>query len=271
MPKILIAEDDPQVAELMRLYFERSAPAIELMVVDGGQACLNALAMDEYDLLLLDLRMPDIDGLAVLGYLSLEDDPTPVVVVTSHGDAERTVSAIRAGAVDCVNKKSPQFLDVVAIAQRVMKEFPRELRMTRAAEKAQLTVLVADADASAIGALIELAQERAPWLRIIGESTFPAFERRLVFDDRPDALIVGELKGLDDPTDALRLCRSLALGVPLIAVMHSPRPETAVAAFHLGAYDCVLKKPGYMEELFRSLTQVLRQKNRVRVFEGTFG
>lgn len=271
MPKILIAEDDPQVAELLRLYFERAAPDIELTLVDGGRACLGALAADEYDLLLLDLRMPDIDGLAVLGYLSTEDDPTPVVVVTSHGDAERTVSAIRAGAVDCVNKKSPQFLDVVAIAQRVMKEFPRELRMPRLLERSQLTVLIAEADASVIGALVEVAAERAPWIRIVGESTLPGFEKRLMFEARPDALVVGELKGLDDPTDSLRLCRSLALGVPLISVMHAPRPESAVAAFHLGAYDCVIEKPGYVEELFRSLTQVLRQKNRVRVFEGTFG
>ena len=108
MTRVLYAEDDPQVADIVRLYF-LPHPTTELTVVPGGRACLSELLVGNYDLVLLDLAMPDLDGLSVLAELSARSDPTPVIMVSGQGQAELAVRALRAGAADCIDKNSPNY------------------------------------------------------------------------------------------------------------------------------------------------------------------
>ncbi len=70
------------------------------------------------DVLLPDLVLPDIDGLKILGELASRGDTTPVVMVSGQGQTELAVKALRAGAVDCVHKATPQFLRMPDIAKR---------------------------------------------------------------------------------------------------------------------------------------------------------
>jgi DNA-binding NtrC family response regulator len=75
--------------------------------VDGGEAALDRLgAADQppVDLLVLDLVMPDLDGMGVLGRLRERKIGVPVIVQTAHGSIEAVISAMRAGAVDFVVK-----------------------------------------------------------------------------------------------------------------------------------------------------------------------
>ena len=75
--------------------------------VDGGEAALarlTAVAQPTVDLLILDLVMPDLDGMGVLGRMREQRLTTPVIVQTAHGSIEVVVSAMRAGAADFVVK-----------------------------------------------------------------------------------------------------------------------------------------------------------------------
>ena len=62
--RVLYAEDSAQDADLTRVHFSREAPDFDLEVVNNGQSCLDRIAGDTWDLVLLDNRLPDIDGLA---------------------------------------------------------------------------------------------------------------------------------------------------------------------------------------------------------------
>ena len=103
----------------MRSYFSHFGPDIDLSIVPNGHECLTQMAKGGYDVLLLDLVLPDINGLQILGELAKRADPTPVVMASGLGQTDLAVRALRAGAVDCVDKTSPQFHQIVDIVKRV--------------------------------------------------------------------------------------------------------------------------------------------------------
>ena len=102
---VLIADDDPVQRRLLEAMVRRFGYDAE--VVDGGEAAISRIeAPDQSPVgcLILDLVMPDLDGMGVLGRLRERKILTPVVVQTAHGSIETVVSAMRAGAVDFVVK-----------------------------------------------------------------------------------------------------------------------------------------------------------------------
>jgi DNA-binding NtrC family response regulator len=103
--RILIVDDDPVHRRLMENMVARCG--YEAATADGGEAGVAALAGPDggrYDAVILDLVMPDLDGLGVLGRLREAGLALPVIVQTAHGGIDNVVSAMRAGAVDFVVK-----------------------------------------------------------------------------------------------------------------------------------------------------------------------
>ncbi len=104
-PLVLIADDDPVQRRLLDAMVRRFGYDVE--TVDGGEAALARLeAADKpaVGILILDLVMPDLDGMGVLGRMRERGIPVPVIVQTAHGSIEAVISAMRAGAGDFVVK-----------------------------------------------------------------------------------------------------------------------------------------------------------------------
>src|SRR4051794_14602895 len=99
---ILIADDDPVQRRLLEATVRRFGYGVTL--VEGGEAALRALESQEFDLLILDLVMPDLDGMGVLDRMRDKGLETPVIVQTAHGSIDAVISAMRAGAADFVVK-----------------------------------------------------------------------------------------------------------------------------------------------------------------------
>ncbi len=102
---VLVADDDPVQRRLLEAMVKRFGYQVEC--VDGGEAAIARLEAGdrpEVDCLVLDLVMPDLDGMGVLGRMRDRKITTPVIVQTSHGSIEVVVSAMRAGAADFVVK-----------------------------------------------------------------------------------------------------------------------------------------------------------------------
>ncbi|MBI3932851.1 MAG: sigma-54-dependent Fis family transcriptional regulator [Acidobacteria bacterium] len=72
--------------------------------VESGEACLAALEKGRYDLVLLDVWLPQMDGLTTLSRIRTLDPDLPVVVISGHGSIETAVKAVRMGAQDFVEK-----------------------------------------------------------------------------------------------------------------------------------------------------------------------
>ena len=102
---ILIADDDPVQRRLLEAMIRRFG--YEAETVESGDQALARLERPEgpaIDLLILDLVMPDLDGMGVLAKMRERKIGAPVIVQTAHGSIEAVISAMRAGAYDFVVK-----------------------------------------------------------------------------------------------------------------------------------------------------------------------
>lgn len=99
---ILIVDDEPNVRLMFRTALE--AAGWRAAEASGGAEALDRAARDALDLILLDLRMPDLDGLEVLRRLREAGDDVPVVMITAHGSIPDAVAAMKLGAIDFVSK-----------------------------------------------------------------------------------------------------------------------------------------------------------------------
>ena len=104
MIRLLIAEDHQIVREGLRLFLE-AQPDMEVVAeAANGREALDAVRQHRPDVLLLDLLMPEMDGLAVLRQVAREAPETRVLVLTSASDDRMVLPAVRAGAAGYVLK-----------------------------------------------------------------------------------------------------------------------------------------------------------------------
>ena len=98
---ILLIEDDPNITDFMEVVFEREQ--YRLTVAANGMETLTALQAETFDVILLDLGLPDIDGMDLLKILRKRMD-LPIVVISARKDENEKVAALDLGADDYVTK-----------------------------------------------------------------------------------------------------------------------------------------------------------------------
>jgi len=100
-PHILLIEDDPRLAGMVSEYLGEAG--FRISVVGEGRAGLARLTREPYDALILDLMLPDMDGLEVCRQLRAKSD-TPVLMLTARGDTMDRVVGLEVGADDYLPK-----------------------------------------------------------------------------------------------------------------------------------------------------------------------
>jgi two-component system KDP operon response regulator KdpE len=99
--RILVVDDEPPIRKLLRMGL--GAQGYEVIDAPNGKAALEALA-SKPQLVILDLGLPDVDGLDLLRQLRQRDASLPIVVLSSRGDEAGKVAALDLGADDYVTK-----------------------------------------------------------------------------------------------------------------------------------------------------------------------
>jgi len=102
MAKILVVDDEQSVCHAFERFL--TGEGHEVAVAATGDAALKALGALEPELVILDIRLPDADGLEVLGRISAGPATPAVIVITAHGTMETAVEAMRRGAFDYLTK-----------------------------------------------------------------------------------------------------------------------------------------------------------------------
>ena len=123
--RVLIVDDEPNVRLVFTTVLELAGYAT--LVAENGELALRLLAEGPVDLILLDLRMPGIDGMEVLRSLRNLGVTTPTVIVTAHGSVPDAVAAMKLGAIDFLSKPlTPEVLrrEVAAILTRQVDDPP---------------------------------------------------------------------------------------------------------------------------------------------------
>jgi signal transduction histidine kinase len=267
MIRVLYAEDEPLIASVMRSYLNRFAPECVLEVVPTGRECLERMKLGGIDVLILDLMLPDIDGLHILGELAGRGDPTPVIMVSGHGQTELAVRALRAGAVDCIDKSTGQFLQLPEIIKRVHARHSEQSTRPPVAVPVrtdQYRVMLVEDTAQIRDLLTGFFKTNAPQLAVTVASSASEFDRLLVEEKPFDAVIIGPKPAGHDALDVLRQLRSRAAEIPALMISAQSDGETAIAAFKLGAQDFILLKENYLPEVVFSINNILRHADTER-------
>jgi len=99
---ILIVDDEIPIRRFLRTSL--SAQGFQVLEAEDGKSALDLLRRHQIDLLILDLGLPDMDGLEIIGRLRQSRSTVPILVLSSRGDEEGKVNALDMGADDYVTK-----------------------------------------------------------------------------------------------------------------------------------------------------------------------
>jgi DNA-binding NtrC family response regulator len=102
MTKILIADDEKAITNGLSAIL--GDEGYEVDVAEDGQKALDSLSAEDYAVVLADLKMPKVDGIALLREMRARQIPTEFVMITGQGSTELAIEAIRAGAADYIEK-----------------------------------------------------------------------------------------------------------------------------------------------------------------------
>ncbi len=119
--RILIVEDSPTMRQLL-VFALRRLPGVDIVEAQDGMDGLRKLSSDHFDLALIDIHMPVMDGLKLIGLMRGEDAlrEVPVVVITTEGAERDRERALRLGANEYLTKPI-QANRVLAVVRGLLK------------------------------------------------------------------------------------------------------------------------------------------------------
>jgi two-component system, NtrC family, nitrogen regulation response regulator NtrX len=130
-PRILVIDDEGAIRDSLRMILEYED--YQFVGAATGQEGIAAVQRERPDLVLLDIKMPGMDGLEVLRKLHALDETLPVVMISGHGTTATAVEAIRSGAVDFLDKPLSSERVIVtlqnALKQSELRSENRELKL----------------------------------------------------------------------------------------------------------------------------------------------
>ncbi len=226
MPNILICDDERSICEMLDITLRREGYKVE--TVNSGEAGKKKLDSALYDVVITDIKMPNIDGIEVLRHAHKVSPDSAVILITAVDDYEAAVEAVKAGGATDYIRKSPAMVDELKLAIR------------RALEKVALS--------RQNFALKRDAATRNSLENIVGNS--PAIERlkhtiRTVASTQSTVLIYGESgTGKELVARAVHTC--------------SPRAAEAFVSINCGAFPETLLESelfGYVKGAFTGANQ----------------
>ena len=116
MPNILICDDERSICEMLDITLRREGYKVE--TVNSGEAGKKKLDSALFDVVITDIKMPNIDGIEVLRHAHKVSPDSAVILITAVDDFEAAVEAVKAGGASDYIRKSPGMVDEVKLAIR---------------------------------------------------------------------------------------------------------------------------------------------------------
>ncbi len=133
---IVIVDDEPDIANLMRLMLQKEAPDLDIHIAGSGQDCLEYIKENPVDCILSDYQMPCMDGMELLIALRGQGSDIPFIFVTGQGNEEIARNAFKNGANDYFTKDLGGFAHFARIINSIGQAVRQ--RKAEAAKKEEL-------------------------------------------------------------------------------------------------------------------------------------
>src|SRR5438132_6414251 len=101
---VLLVGDDPALLEALPEALRLRMSGVTVDTADSAAAALDRIAARDYDTIVTDIKMPGMDGFALLAEIRRRQPDTPILMITGHGEYDLAVRALRGGAYDFVQK-----------------------------------------------------------------------------------------------------------------------------------------------------------------------
>jgi two-component system, NtrC family, nitrogen regulation response regulator NtrX len=168
-PRILVIDDEAAIRDSLRMILEYEGYGFTGAA--SGQDGIALVQRDRPDLVLLDIKMPGMDGMDVLRRLRALDEGLPVVMISGHGTTSTAVEAIKSGALDFLDKPLSSER-VILTLQNALKqqELRQENRALKLAMEAKYEIV---GESQALRAVLESVKRAAPTnatVMLLGES-----------------------------------------------------------------------------------------------------
>ncbi|WP_153732189.1 response regulator transcription factor [Sporosarcina obsidiansis] len=205
--KLLVVDDEDRIRRLLSMYLSREGYEID-EAVDGAEALEKAFAQ-QYDCILLDVMMPEKDGLEVLAELREHKQMTPVILLTAKGEEADRVGGFESGADDYIVKPfSPRevVLRVKAMLRRSVS-FPNVSSSTTSKDLVVFPQLTIDHDAhrvTAEGKEVNLTPKEYELLYFLAKAPDKVFDREQLLKEVWHYEFFGDLRTVDTHVKRLR-------------------------------------------------------------------
>ena len=160
---ILIVDDDPVQRRLLEAIVQKSG--FEAVTAENGEQALKLLEQHPstyFDLIILDLVMPNLDGMGVLQALQKTDIKAPIIVQTAHAGIDTAVSAMRAGAFDFVIKPiAPERLQIAMRNALKVNALEEEIKRIRSKSEGSYSFKSIIASSEPMERVLNLGQRAA--------------------------------------------------------------------------------------------------------------
>ena len=140
--RILIVDDDPALLEALPRALQLRLEGIGIDTSETAADALERIREQDYDAIVTDIKMPGMDGLALLGEIRSVRPRTPTLLITGHGEHDLAVQALRGGAYDFVQKPIDRDYFVASLERAIqLRRLDREVERQRQALERHARVL----------------------------------------------------------------------------------------------------------------------------------
>jgi DNA-binding NtrC family response regulator len=159
-PQLIVLDDEQRMVDILAMVLRREGYEVQPFVRPAD--ALQTLRAEPFDLLITDLKMPGMDGLAILQQAKAIDPELPVILITAHATIATAITAIRNGAFDYIEKPFDND-ELKALVHRALEVtwLARENRYLRAELKQRYALEAVVAESAAMRAVLDLVRRAA--------------------------------------------------------------------------------------------------------------
>jgi len=270
--RVLIVDDDPALLQALPEALRLRMSGVTVDIADSAAAALDQIAARDYDAIVTDIKMPGMDGLALLAEIRTRQPDTPTLMVTGHGEHALAIYALRGGAFDFIQKPIDRD-DFVASLYRaiqtrtlIRRVKDRQLALQRCASeleqiaeklgREQSRVLIVDDDPALLQALPEVLRLRMSGVTVDTANSAAAALDWIAARDY-DAIVADIKMPRVDGLALLAEIRARQPETPTLMITGHGEYDLAVRALRGGAYD-FMQKPIDRDDFVASLNRAIR-------------
>ncbi|OAT81845.1 response regulator transcription factor [Desulfotomaculum copahuensis] len=210
MPNILVVDDEQKIRELIRIYLEPEG--FQVTEAENGRQALDILSRENFDLVILDLMMPDVDGWAVCREVR-KNSSVPIIMLTARGDEIDRVLGLELGADDYMVKPfSPREMvaRVKAVLRRTLPEEPKKGRL----QFDGLSIDPSSRQVTVLGRPVSLTPKEYDLLYFLAQSPGRVYTREQLLENVWGYDFFGEVRTVDTHVTRLREKLARVKGAP---------------------------------------------------------